>query len=99
MLVGTVAEDVKRILTDIAKEKGFDIREMAVGEDDVHVFITAPPHVSISSLVKWVQGISARHMFMKQPGLKKKLYKGHLEPELLRRHRRGDQGKYGQALY
>ncbi len=75
MLVGTVSEDLKRILTDVAKEKGFDIREMAVGEDHVHLIIKAPPHISISSLVKWVKGISARHMFMKRPGLKKKLYK------------------------
>ena len=78
MLVGTVSEDLKRILTDVAKEKGFDIREMAVGEDHVHLFITAPPRISISSLVKLVKGISARHMFMKRPGLRKKLYKGHL---------------------
>jgi putative transposase len=78
MLVGTVSEDLKRILAAVAKEKGFDIGEMAVGEDHVHLFITAPPHISVSSLVKWVKGISARRMFMKRPGLKKKLYKGHL---------------------
>ena len=78
VLKGFESEDLKRILTDIAHEKGFDIIQMAVAEDHVHLFVSAPPHVSISAIVKWVKGISARQMFVIRPGLKKKLYRGHL---------------------
>src|SRR5512143_1943999 len=78
MLDGLVSVDLKRFLADIAKEKGFEIRQMTVAEDHVHLFVSAPPHISISAIVKWVKGISARQMFVKRPGLKKKLYRGHL---------------------
>jgi putative transposase len=78
LLAGAVEDDLKRVFLEIGREKGFEIGEMSIGEDHVHLFLSAPPHVSISSLVKWVKGISARLLFIKRPGLKKKLYKGHL---------------------
>ena len=73
-----VARSVKKILLAVAEEKGFAIRQMETGLDHVHLFVSAPPHISISILVKWIKGISARQLFVMRPELKKKLYRGHL---------------------
>jgi putative transposase len=78
VLSGKVAHELERILYAIAKEYGFEVRHLALGEDHVHVFISAPPHVSISFIVKWVKGITARKIFVKHPELKRKLHRGHL---------------------
>lgn len=78
VLSGVVSDELGNNLYAIAKEYGFEVRHLAIGEDRVHLFVSAPPHISISSIVKWAKGISARKLFMKQPGLKKKLRRGHL---------------------
>lgn len=78
VLVGKVAEDLKDILFSIAGEKGFLIGQMETNEDHVHLFVSAPPHVSISTLVKWIKGISAWQIFQQHPEIKKQLYRGHL---------------------
>ena len=48
--------DILSIISDIAQEKGFDIYQQEVNKDHVHLFLSAPPHVSISTLVKWIKG-------------------------------------------
>lgn len=73
-----IYDDSKQVIQSIAKEKGFDIIQMEVNEDHVHLFVSALPRVSISTLVKWIKGISARRLFELNPSLKKQLYRGHL---------------------
>ena len=73
-----VARSLKKLLLSVAEEKGFAIQQIEAGADHVHLFASAPPHISISILVKWIKGISARQLFVKHPELKKKLYRGHL---------------------
>ena len=78
ILLDKLCDDSKQVILTIAKEKGFDIVQMEINEDHVHLFISALPHVSISTLVKWIKGISARRLFELNPSLKKQLYRGHL---------------------
>ena len=59
-------------------EKGFIIQQLETNEDHVDLFVSAPPHVSISTLVKWIKGISARRLLQKHSFLHKRLYRGHL---------------------
>lgn len=44
----------------------------------VHLFVLAKPKYLPSYIYKMLKGISGRRLFMKYPGLKKKLWKGHL---------------------
>ncbi len=78
IITDSVSRDLKKILLSVASEHDFFIAEMETNRDHVHLFVSAPPHVSISVLVKWIKGVSARKLFLAYPGLKKKLYRGHL---------------------
>ena len=78
VLIGKVEKSLKQILIDIANEKEFIIKEMEIMSDHVHLFVSAKPKYSPSYIYKMLKGISGRRLFIKYPGLKKKLYKGHL---------------------
>ena len=78
VLIGKVEKSLKQILIDIANEKEFIIKEMEIMSDSVHLFVSAKPKYSPSYIYKMLKGISGRRLFIKYPGLKKKLYKGHL---------------------
>ena len=63
-LKGDVAVSLKYILAAIAEERGFSIPYFEVGEEDhVHLFVSAPPKLSVSTMVKWLKGESSRKLF------------------------------------
>jgi putative transposase len=67
------------LVQSIADEKGFSVVECKVGEGDhVHCFVSAPPKLSISQIVKYLKGISGKILLKEYPELKKFLWKGHL---------------------
>ena len=67
------------ILADIGKEKGFTVVMAEVGENDhVHCFVSAPPKLSVTDIVRYLKGISGRFLFLEFPDIKEKLWKGHL---------------------
>lgn len=67
------------LVQSIADEKGFSVVEFKVGEGDhVHCFVSAPPKLSISQIVKYLKGISGKILLKEYPELKKFLWKGHL---------------------
>ena len=70
---------MKTLLEDIAEEKGFTLHLAEVGEGDhIHCFVSAPPKLSITYIVKMMKGISGRKLFELYPDLKTKLWKGEL---------------------
>ena len=74
-----VSTRLYELLHDIAKDKGFEIASVKVGEGDhVHCFVSAPPKLSVTSIARWLKGISGRHLLMEFPQLKEKLWNGHL---------------------
>ena len=78
VLTGKLEKSLKQILIDIANEKEFITGEMEIMSDHVHLFVSAKPKYSPSYIYKMLKGISGRRLFIKYPGLKKKLHKGHL---------------------
>lgn len=71
-----VADDLKKILYEIANEKGFVITQMEVGLDDhIHVMVSAHPKHSVTTLASWLKGISARRLLALHPELKKMYWK------------------------
>lgn len=76
VLNGKVEEDLKGILFQIAKDKEFQITHMEIGLDDhIHLLISTPPKLSVTSIVKWLKGISARQLFVLHPELKTAYWK------------------------
>ena len=52
---------LKEIINNVAKDKGFEVKALEVGEmDHVHVFVSAPPRLSITNIVKYLKGISGK---------------------------------------
>jgi putative transposase len=79
VLCEKVEEYLKKLIDQIAKDKGFYIEMIEVEQQDhVHVFVSADPNFSISYIVKMIKGISARKLLLFFPFLTKLLWKGHL---------------------
>jgi len=78
VLTRKIADTLKSMLYNIAKEKGFVIKSMEVMPDHVHVFISSHPKHSPSYIYKMLKGISGRKLFIEFPKIKRSLWKGQL---------------------
>lgn len=79
VLTPEIEQSLKQILQDIAAENGFSVDQCTVGEaDHVHCFITAPPKLSITFIVKHLKGTSGLRLFRKHPDLRNQLWRGQL---------------------
>lgn len=79
VLTQDVEASLKDILSGVAEDKGFTLHIAEVGEcDHIHCFVSAPPKLSITYIVKMMKGISGRKLFELHPDLKTKLWKGEL---------------------
>lgn len=71
VLNGSVEADLIKLLYDIADEKGFIIKHVEIGLDDhVYMMVSAPPKISVSTIVKCLKGTSAFRLFRMHPELK-----------------------------
>ena len=67
-----IEDELKQLLYQIAEEKGFTISHLEIGLDDhVHLLISAPPKLSVTTIVSCLKGTSAFRLFRKHPELKK----------------------------
>ena len=53
---------MKELFREIAEYHGFEIEEMEVAENHVHIFISFPPKYSISKVVGILKAVSAREI-------------------------------------
>lgn len=53
---------LRQLLTEAASDLGATIRMMETMPDHVHLFVTAPPSLSIHSIVKVLKGRSSYHL-------------------------------------
>jgi putative transposase len=60
LLSGKIAERLKQILFQIAKEYGFRIIAIEVMPDHVHLLIEAPPKYAPSIIVGYLKGLSSK---------------------------------------
>lgn len=79
VLTAEVEAYLKELVQEIANEKGFIVELFECGEcDHVHCFITAPPKLSVTVIVKYLKGISGRKLYEQFPDLREQLWKGEL---------------------
>ena len=77
ILTADVEAYLKELVQQIADEKGFTVQMFECGEcDHVHCFITAPPKLSVTVIVKYLKGITGRKLLEQFPEIKDKLWKG-----------------------
>ena len=70
---------LKGLVKEIANEKWFEVHLFEVGDGDhVHCFVSAPPKLSVTNIIKYLKGITGRKLFENYPDIKEKLWKGKL---------------------
>ena len=79
ILTREVEEYLKTLVFQIAEDKGFIVHLFEAGEGDhVHCFVSAPPKMSVTNIVKYLKGITGRKLFERFPEIRGKLWKGEL---------------------
>ncbi len=76
LLIGEVAEAVREIVQSVVEAYGMEIDTMEVMEDQVHVFLSAPPRYSPARVMQIMKSISAREIFARYPWVRRKLWGG-----------------------
>lgn len=79
VLSADISNRLIELLKAVGNEKGFSVVECKVGANDhVHCFVSAPPKISVTQIVKYLKGISGNQLFREYPQLRKSLWKGQL---------------------
>ena len=63
ILRGDIQKRVEELFAEIAENHDIEIDTMEVAEDHVHLFVSFPPRMSISSVVGKLKSISASVIF------------------------------------
>ncbi len=71
-----IRKRVRELFLEIAAHHGFEIEEMKVAPDHVHIFLGFPTRYSIASVVGMLKSISASEIFKEFPEVKKELWGG-----------------------
>jgi len=76
VLTGKIRDDLELIFKAIVSSNDWNLIEMEIMQDHIHIFISAHPKHSPMEIVKKLKGISARLIFKKYPGFQKKHFWG-----------------------
>lgn len=72
MIYKELREDIQQIIKDLCKWKGVEIIEGHMMPDHVHILMSIPPQISISSFMGYPKGKSAMMIFERHANLKYK---------------------------
>ena len=79
VLTEEISKTLYEILEATANKNGFSVEKVKVGEmDHVHCFVSAPPKISVSFIVKSLKGSSGYLLMNQFPELRKHLWKNKL---------------------
>lgn len=73
VLTDEIAKRAKELFTQIAEENGFDILDMEIMSDHVHILADCNPRFGVEHVVKLLKGKSSRILRDEFPELKRKL--------------------------
>ena len=77
VLRGELGLRVRSVIAQVAEEKGVKIINGVLSADHVHLFVSIPPHVSVSDFVKIAKGRSSRKIQQEFPELRKRYWGRH----------------------
>ncbi|KAA5532560.1 IS200/IS605 family transposase [Taibaiella lutea] len=77
VLTGEVAIRVRELVREICKANDIEIIKGHVSKDHVHLFISAPPHLSISKIVQFLKGKSSRKILSSFVEMQKQFWGRH----------------------
>lgn len=71
VLKGNVEEALKKILAEICTRYEYEILELEVMADHIHIFISAKPTIAPTDIVRTLKSITTIQLFKEFPALKK----------------------------
>ena len=77
VLTGLVAVRLRELIREICKANDIEIIKGHVSKDHVHLFVSAPPHISVSSMVQMLKGKTSRKMLGEFKPLQKAFWGRH----------------------
>ena len=75
---GGMAERLRDLIREICKARDVEILKGHVSRDHVHVFLSVPPHLSVSQLVQSLKGKTSRKLLMEYKSLSRAFWGRHI---------------------
>jgi len=75
---GEIAERLRDLIREICKARDIEILKGHVSRDHVHVFLSVPPHLSVSQLVQSLKGKTSRKLLMEYKSLSRTFWGRHI---------------------
>ncbi len=72
VIYGKIRTDIGKILRKLCEQKGIEIIEAELCKDHVHMLVSIPPKMSVSSVMGYLKGKSALMIFDRHANLKYK---------------------------
>ncbi len=60
ILAGELAKRIRELIREVCKTNEVEIKKGHVSVDHVHLFVSVPPHISVSKLMQYIKGKSSR---------------------------------------
>jgi putative transposase len=76
VLQGAIRQRVTELFQEIAGHHGFEIEELEVDKDHVHLFVSCPPKYSSGQVVGLFKAVSAKEIREEFPEIRKYLWGG-----------------------
>ena len=77
-MAGRVGYRVRDLVREICQTFSVQILRGHISSDHVHIFISAPPQLSISKLAQYLKGKTSRKLLSEFPNLRKQFWGQHL---------------------
>ncbi len=77
IIYGKIKADIGRIIRTLCEWKGVEILEATACPDHIHILVSIPPKLSVSSFVGYLKGKSAMMIFDRHSNLKYKFGNRH----------------------
>ena len=78
VLTGEIANRVRELIREICKGKEIEIIKGHVSRDHVHIFVSVPPHISVSHVMQSLKGKTSRKMMSEFKSLSRTFWGRHI---------------------
>jgi putative transposase len=78
VLKGEIGKRCRAIIREVCKANDIEILQGHVSKDHVHLFVSVPPYMSVSKVMKLVKGKSSRKMMQEFKALSKQFWGRHI---------------------
>ena len=78
VLTGPIATRLRELIREVCKSRDVEILKGHISRDHVHIFVSVPPHLSVSNLLKSIKGKTSRKMLMEFKALNRQFWGRHL---------------------